>query len=70
VLQRPTTIRLLPEPSGIVTYKFHNGRDTLVLTTHIGLRTTSFAYGCFVLVVALGTLAFERVTVRHEQVAV
>ena len=41
-----------------------------VLTTHIGLRTTSFAYGYFVLVVALGTLAFERVTVRHEQDAV
>jgi MFS family permease len=41
-----------------------------VLTTHIGLRTTSFAYGRCVLVVALGTLAFERVSVRHEQVAV
>jgi hypothetical protein len=33
VLQRPTTIRLLPEPSGIVTYKFHNGRDTLRFTS-------------------------------------
>jgi len=38
-----------------------------VLTTHIGLRTTSFAYGGFVGLVAVGTLAFERVSVRHEQ---
>jgi MFS family permease len=38
-----------------------------VLTTHIGLRTTCFAYGGFVVLVAVGTLAFERVRVRHER---
>jgi MFS family permease len=35
-----------------------------VLTIHIGLRDTSFAYGGFVAVVALGALAFERLNRR------
>ena len=35
-----------------------------VLTIHIGLRDTSFAYGGFVAVVALGALAFERLNGR------
>jgi MFS family permease len=35
-----------------------------VLTTHIGLRSTSFAYGGFVALVAVGALATERLTGR------
>lgn len=41
-----------------------------LLTTHIGLRAASFAYGGFVAVVAVSTLAFERVSLRHERDAV
>jgi MFS family permease len=41
-----------------------------VLATHIGLRHTAFAYGGFVAVVAVSTLAFERVSDRHQRVAV
>jgi MFS family permease len=41
-----------------------------VLTTHIRLRATSFAYGGFVVVVAVGTLVFDRVSARHERDAV
>jgi MFS family permease len=38
-----------------------------LLTTHIGLRDTSFGYGGFVALVAVGTLAFERLNGRHQQ---
>jgi MFS family permease len=41
-----------------------------VMTTHVGLRATSFAYGGFVAVVAVGTLGFERASIRHEQDAI
>jgi MFS family permease len=41
-----------------------------VLTTHIRLRATSFAYGGFVVVVAVVTLVFDRVSARHERDAV
>jgi MFS family permease len=36
-----------------------------LLTTHIGLRETSFGYGGFVALVAVGTLAFERLAGRQ-----
>jgi hypothetical protein len=37
------------------------------LANHIGLRTTSFVYGGFVAIVAVGALAFGRVSVRRER---
>lgn len=37
-----------------------------VLTTHVGLRTTSFVYGGFVAVVAVGTLVFERGNIPRD----
>ena len=37
-----------------------------VLTTHIGLRDTSFGYGGFVALVAVAALALERLTVRQR----
>ncbi|HEX3460418.1 MAG TPA: MFS transporter [Acidimicrobiales bacterium] len=36
-----------------------------IVTTHIGLRDTSLGYGGFVALVALGTLALERLNGRH-----
>jgi MFS family permease len=38
-----------------------------LLTTHIGLRDTSFGYGGFVALVAASTLAFGRVSGRQQQ---
>jgi MFS family permease len=38
-----------------------------VLATHIGLRATSFAYGAFVAIVAVGASAFGGVNVRRER---
>jgi MFS family permease len=38
-----------------------------LLTTHIGLRDTSFGYGGFVALVAVSTLAFGRLNGRHQQ---
>jgi MFS family permease len=38
-----------------------------LLATRIGLRHTSFGYGCFVALVALSTLAFARWTGRHDR---
>jgi hypothetical protein len=38
-----------------------------VLTTHIGLRETSLGYGGFVLLVALGALAYERLEVLRNR---
>jgi MFS family permease len=38
-----------------------------LVTTHIGLRDTSFGYGGFVAVVAVSTLAFGRLNGRHQQ---
>jgi hypothetical protein len=35
-----------------------------VLATHVGLRDTSFSYGGFVAVIAVGTLAYERLAGR------
>lgn len=37
-----------------------------LLATHIGLGDTSFGYGGFVALVAVGTLAYERVTSRKR----
>jgi MFS family permease len=37
-----------------------------VLTTHIGLRTTALAYGGFVALVAIGTLAAESLSAQHR----
>jgi MFS family permease len=38
-----------------------------LLATRIGLRHTSFGYGCLVALVALNTLAFARWTRRHHR---
>jgi MFS family permease len=38
-----------------------------LLATRIGLRDTSFGYGCFVALVALSALAFARWTGRHDR---
>jgi MFS family permease len=35
-----------------------------LLITHIGLKDTSFGYGGFVALVAVGTLVFQRLTTR------
>ena len=37
-----------------------------VLVTHVGLRDTSFSYGGFVAVIAVGTLAYERLADRKR----
>jgi MFS family permease len=37
-----------------------------LLANHIGLRATSFAYGAFVAIVAVGALAFGVVSVRRR----
>ena len=38
-----------------------------VLTTHIGLKDTSFGYGGFVALAAVATLALERLTGRQRR---
>jgi MFS family permease len=37
-----------------------------LLATHVGLRDTSFSYGVFVAVIAVGTLAYERLATRKR----
>jgi MFS family permease len=41
-----------------------------LITTHIGLLNTSFGYGGFVALVAIGALAFQRLTRRAHREAV